>query len=172
MGFTCSLHDDLPIFLVCKPTKQLGSDLSYPTRLTSDLHTRHNSSHWEVVPYSGIGAAAHSFGGLSRQWNPESLNEYFRGIESGAPTFEREILTKNQCYDEMVMTGLRTAKGVDLRKLENMFGKDALDYCMSNAQPHIEAGRMMIEGNRILKLSKAGIFTSDDIMSDLMMATE
>lgn len=137
-----------------------------------DHHSRHNSSYWEGVPYIGIGAAAHSFDGQSRQWNPESLNEYFRGIESGAPTFEREILTKNQCYDEMVMTGLRTAKGVDLRKLENMFGKDALDYCMSNAQPHIEAGRMMIERNSMLKLSKAGIFTSDDIMSDLMMATE
>lgn len=137
-----------------------------------DHHSRHNSSYWEGVPYIGIGAAAHSFDGLSRQWNPESLNEYFRGIESGAPSFEKERLTNSQRYDEMVMTGLRTAKGVDLRKLENMFGKDALDYCMSNAQPHIEAGRMMIERNSMLKLSKAGIFTSDDIMSDLMMATE
>lgn len=137
-----------------------------------DHHSRHNSSYWEGVPYIGIGAAAHSFDGLSRQWNPESLNEYFRGIESGAPSFEKEILTNSQRYDEMVMTGLRTAKGVDLRKLEDLFGKDALNYCMSNAQPHIEAGRMMIERNSMLKLSKTGIFTSDDIMSDLMMATE
>ena len=137
-----------------------------------DHHSRHNSSYWEGVPYIGIGAAAHSFDGLSRQWNPESLNEYFRGIESGAHSFEKEILTNSQRYDEMVMTGLRTAKGVDLRKLEDLFGKDALNYCMSNAQPHIEAGRMRIEGNSMLKLSKAGIFTSDDIMSDLMMATE
>lgn len=137
-----------------------------------DHHSRHNSSYWEGVPYIGIGAAAHSFDRLSRQWNPESLNEYFRGIESGVPSFEKEILTNSQRYDEMVMTGLRTAKGVDLRKLEDLFGKDALNYCMSNAQPHIEAGRMRIEGNSMLKLSKAGIFTSDDIMSDLMMATE
>lgn len=137
-----------------------------------DHHSRHNSSYWEGVSYIGIGAAAHSFDGLSRQWNPESLNEYFRGIDSGASSFEKEILTNSQRYDEMVMTGLRTAKGVDLRKLEDLFGKDALNYCMSNAQPHIEAGRMRIEGNSMLKLSKAGIFTSDDIMSDLMMATE
>lgn len=136
------------------------------------LHSRHNSSYWEGIPYIGIGAAAHSFDGRSRQWNPESLNEYFAGIESGAPAFEKETLTDSQRYDEMVMTGLRTAKGVDLRKLIDLFGESALNFCIDNARPHIEAKRMRVTDDNRLKLCREGIFTSDDIMSDLMMATE
>lgn len=132
-------------------------------------HSRHNSSYWEGTPYLGLGAAAHSYDGHSRQWNPESLTEYLQGIESGTPVFERETLTHSQLYDEMIMTRLRTSKGLSLKTLEERFGRDKLEYCIRNAQPHIQAGRMKISNtNNTLFLTRKGIFVSDDIMSDLM----
>ncbi len=134
------------------------------------MHSRHNSSYWEGIPYLGVGAGAHSFDGNSRQWNPNSLEEYITGIVSNNPIFEKEELTPNQRYNEMVMTGLRTAKGIDLKRLETLFGKHRLEYCQNNARPHIEAGRLEIYDNtNSMRLTRNGLFVSDDIMSDLML---
>ena len=134
------------------------------------MHSRHNSSYWEGIPYLGVGAGAHSFDGNSRQWNPNSLEEYIAGIASNNPIFEKEELTPNQRYNEMVMTGLRTAKGIDLKRLETLFGKQRLEYCKNNARPHIEAGRLELNDNtNSMRLTRNGLFVSDDIMSDLML---
>lgn len=134
------------------------------------MHSRHNSSYWEGIPYLGVGAGAHSFDGNSRQWNPNSLEEYIAGIVSNNPIFEKEELTPNQRYNEMVMTGLRTAKGIDLKRLETLFGKQRLEYCKNNARPHIEAGRLELNDNtNSMRLTRNGLFVSDDIMSDLML---
>ena len=134
------------------------------------FHSRHNSSYWEGTPYLGVGAGAHSFDGRSRQWNPDSLESYFEGIESHNPIFEKEVLTSNQRYNEMVMTGLRTARGVSLKQIEILFGKHILEYCKNNARPHIEAGRLVLyDDANLMRLSRNGLFVSDDIMSDLML---
>lgn len=134
------------------------------------FHSRHNSSYWEGIPYLGIGAGAHSFDGNSRQWNPNSLEEYFEGIISHNPIFEKETLTSNQRYNEMVMTGLRTVKGINFKQLEIIFGKHRLEYCKNNARPHIEAGRLeLYNDENSMRLTRNGLFVSDDIMSDLMI---
>jgi len=35
-------------------------------------HSRHNSAYWELNPYLGVGPSAHSYDGISRQWNISS----------------------------------------------------------------------------------------------------
>ncbi len=136
-------------------------------------HSRHNSSYWDGTPYIGIGAAAHSYNGQSRQWNPSKLDVYIYSIENVEPNFEIENLTREQIYDERIMTGLRTRKGVSLNRVEEDFGTKMLEYCMHNAQPHINANKLQIttdsDGCRWLSLTNSGLFVSDDIMSDLMM---
>ena len=52
------------------------------------LHSRHNSSYWTEKQYLGCGPSAHSYNGISRQWNVASLDKYIEGISSGNPTFE------------------------------------------------------------------------------------
>lgn len=134
------------------------------------MHSRHNSSYWEGIPYLGVGAGAHSFDGNSRQWNPNSLEEYLEGITSHNPIIEKEVLTPNQRFNEMVMTGLRTAKGINLKRLETLLGEHRLEYCIKNARPHIEAGRLeLCDNTNSMRLTRNGLFVSDDIMSDLMM---
>ena len=54
--------------------------------------------------------------------------------------------------------------------LETLFGKHRLEYCKNNARPHIEAGRLEIYDNtNSMRLTRNGLFVSDDIMSDLML---
>ncbi len=178
--------------LECKQIKEIDEELSRKMYLTlierletagyeryeisnfckQGYHSRHNSAYWNSTLYIGIGAAAHSYNGRSRQCNPSSVNVYFHGIETGNPLFEVEELDDNGRYNETVMTGLRTKKGICLNEIERKFNADKRLYCTSNAHKHIEAGRLQIQttadGNEWLYLTNEGLFVSDDIMSDLM----
>ncbi|MCQ2238261.1 MAG: radical SAM family heme chaperone HemW [Bacteroidaceae bacterium] len=130
-------------------------------------HSRHNSSYWSGIPYLGCGASAHSFNTVSRQWNIASLTDYIFGIESGKPAFETEELDVSTRYNEYVMTGLRTSKGISMSLIQNRFGHHYLQYLIDQATPHILEGNLQ-KTEDCIKLSHQGIFISDGIMSDLM----
>lgn len=84
--------------------------------------SRHNSAYWAGEPYLGLGPSAHSFDGKSRKWNVSDLMRYIDDIATGNFSGESEMLSLNDRYNEYVMLGLRTAKGIDLREIENRFG--------------------------------------------------
>ena len=126
------------------------------------MQSRHNSSYWHGIPYLGVGAGAHSYDGRDRCFNPDSLAAYLSGA---SPVVER--IAENERYDEFVFTGLRTSSGINLDELEERFGGTYKDYCLANASSHISAGRLLRLGN-VLKLSRRGLFVSNDVMSDLM----
>lgn len=65
------------------------------------LHSRHNSSYWTEKQYLGCGPSAHSYNGISRQWNVASLDKYIEGISSGNPTFEVEELDLYTRYNDL-----------------------------------------------------------------------
>lgn len=83
----------------------------------------HNTSYWQNKPYLGIGPSAHSFDGVSRQWNLSNNQGYIKQINTGKDFFEQEILTKKDRYNETVMTGLRTIWGVSEQVLLNEFAE-------------------------------------------------
>lgn len=130
--------------------------------------SRHNSSYWTGLQYLGFGPSAHSFNGEARSWNISSVTDYINSINSGKLCYDSEHLSENEKYNEYILTGLRTAWGIDLIKLKQHFGDDYLSYCLENAKPYIESNKISIEQNT-MKLTSNGIFTSDGIMSDLMI---
>ena len=66
----------------------------------------------------------------------------------------------------MVLTSLRTKWGMNTGKLERLYGKELHDYCLQQAYPYIRSGKMSYECG-ILRITRSGLFVSDDIMSDL-----
>ncbi len=130
-------------------------------------YSRHNSAYWQGIPYLGCGPSAHSFDRRSREWNVASLEAYVEGVEQGKRPSEVEVLDDDTRYNEFIMTGLRTAKGVKMDDLENLFGLKKRNYCMKNAAPYIESGKLSLNKG-CLKLTQEGIFVSDGIISDLM----
>ena len=127
------------------------------------FRSRHNSSYWTDVPYTGLGAAAHSYDGHCRQWNPDALLPYLQGIEADRLAVEQDLLDDNSRYNDRVMLSLRTCEGIDLTRLS------ATDcaYLLSQSQKHLDEGLLMRSGNQ-LRLSREGLFVSDMVMSDLM----
>ena len=131
------------------------------------LHSRHNSSYWTGKKYLGCGPSAHSFNGVSRQWNVASLESYMKGVEEGELDVEVEELDLYTRYNDFVLTSIRTCWGMPLSKLRSDFGEELYRYCMRMAKPHLEQGVLEI-GEDVLRLTRKGIFVSDGIMSDLM----
>lgn len=135
------------------------------------FHSRHNTAYWQGIAYLGCGPSAHSFNGSSRQWNKASLSAYMNGIEQDTCIYETEQLDVYTRYNECVMTGLRTQKGISLKQLHDTFGMQLKDYCLRNADTYLKNGQLEIH-NEYLRLTRAGIFISDGIMSDLMYITD
>ena len=131
------------------------------------LHSRHNSSYWTEKQYLGCGPSAHSYNGISRQWNVASLDKYIEGISSGNPTFEVEELDLYTRYNDFVITHIRTQWGMPLPKLGKQYGEELYKYCLRMATPHLQQGTLEIK-NDTLKLTRKGVFISDGIMSDML----
>lgn len=138
------------------------------------FHSRHNSSYWTGAPYLGFGPGAHSYDGLrTRRANRPTLDKYIRG----PIPYDLEVLTDDELYDEAIMCGLRTSRGIALHDIEHRFGPDRLLDLMHMAEPHLAAGRLILDcaspsasssSATHLRLAESAIMISDDIMSDLM----
>ncbi len=115
-----------------------------------------------------MGPSAHSFDGEHRQWNVSSLPKYIRGVNEGKPIYEKEDIDETTKYNEYIITGLRTMGGINLDELQTKFGDDLYDNFLGIAQKYLKLNHLKREGNTIT-LTRAGIFISDGIMSDLMV---
>ena len=131
-------------------------------------HSRHNSSYWTGTPYLGLGAAAHSYDGMVRSYNPCDLREYIDRIMAGEKACEQEVLSRQERYDECVMLGLRTSRGVDAERLRHDFGDEAWHHFTNEARSHIAAGHLDVTTDGRYVLTRDGIMLSDAIIRDLM----
>lgn len=130
------------------------------------MHSRHNTSYWFGTPYLGLGPSAHSYDGVSRQWNVSSLEKYVGNAVCGRWDVELEILTQEQQYDEYVMLRLRTMWGIDLKYLKREMGERFSDYCVRQAEPLIAQGRLS-RTREFLYLTDAQMLFADVITEKL-----
>lgn len=132
----------------------------------SGFYSRNNLAYWEGKPYLGIGPSAHSYNGESRSWNVSNNSLYIRNISNGMLPSEKEILSISDKYNEYVMTRLRTSGGIDLNKVETIFGPDYLNYLLKEAELPLLAGNLMVENN-FMRVTKKGKFLTDGLAGDL-----
>ena len=130
-------------------------------------YSRHNTSYWKGIAYLGCGPSAHSFDGMTREWNVSSIDTYIKGIEEDCRAFETEYLDPTTRYNEFIITTIRTVWGTPIEKLKQMFGNEMWEYCQKMAAPYLKNGKLE-EYNGALRLTREGIFISDSIMSDLL----
>jgi oxygen-independent coproporphyrinogen-3 oxidase len=132
------------------------------------FRSKHNSSYWQGTSYLGLGPSAHSFNGLSRQWNVANNSLYIQSLLKSEVPFELETLTNKQQLNEYIMTSLRTMEGLSLRKVEYDFGKEMFNYIIKTAQPYIIEKHLEID-NEFLKTTQGGKLLADGIASDLFV---
>ena len=127
----------------------------------------HNSSYWSGEPYLGIGPSAHSFKGLERRWNIANNIRYAQGVSTGKnEVYELEELSISDRWNELVMTGLRTRRGIDLNQLSRLTDKPIEELFPAEWKEHESS--LVKEGNR-LSLHPASWHKADGIASDFFM---
>jgi oxygen-independent coproporphyrinogen-3 oxidase len=106
------------------------------------FESKHNSRYWDRTPYLGLGPGAHSFslfdGGSTsvahvekRRWNkPDG-------------TFGEETLTESDAYNELLMTALRTTRGLAIAQVPEKY-KERLHRGM---QPYVDCGWIVLKDN-------------------------
>lgn len=137
--------------------------------------SKHNTSYWQGKSYLGIGPSAHSFNGKQRSWNVSNNTMYIKSIQDNTLPSKVETLSKQDRYNEYLMTGLRTIWGVSLNKIGTDFGIDFKEHLIASAKKFINQELLIIEdckteqGISILKPTKKGKFLIDGIASDLFI---
>lgn len=129
--------------------------------------SRHNSSYWNFTPYLGLGAAAHSFDGTTRRYNPSSIKEYIDKLSNGNTAYIEEHLELWERYDEEVMVRLRTSEGLNTQLIAKSYGEDVYNKLLTKAKFFIEQNRLTLNGNNLI-LTPSGVMMSDNIIRDLM----
>ena len=125
----------------------------------SGFQSQHNIDCWNQEEYIGVGIAASSFIENKRYSNISNLEEYMDNIESGMPNKNLildEVLDFESKMNEFMMLGLRTIKGVNIKKFEQKFKiNPIIKYCKILEKLNHE-GLIEIDANNI-KLSNKGI---------------
>lgn len=121
----CAMYD-----LLCSRSREAGfghyeiSNFAQP-----GLEARHNSAYWDMTPYLGLGPGAHSFDGRVRRYVPADLKTYLAAPEKVAKVEEE---TDAERHNDVVMTALRTARGLDaalLNDSEHAYAEANLSRC-------------------------------------------
>lgn len=134
------------------------------------MRSQHNSSYWNLTPYLGIGAAAHSYDGSNiRSSNPLHLIKYIETIERGDLPVIRERLSPEERYNDYAMLRLRTSEGINLLEVERIFGASLRQYTEDTAQQFIANGQLAYNSDmQSLHLTTQGIIVSNMVMSEFM----
>ncbi len=130
--------------------------------------SRHNSSYWQGKTYLGLGPSAHSFNGVSRQWNVANNAKYSAGWlgDTGETLVEKEDLTSIQQLNEYIMISLRTMEGSSLSTVAKRFGSQRAEELWRRAEKHIKDGKIKSSPETLI-LTQEGKLLADGIAADL-----
>jgi oxygen-independent coproporphyrinogen-3 oxidase len=113
--------------------------------------SRHNLKYWRLEPYVGFGADAHSFDGVTRTQNGESLDDYLAGRgHSASPA----------ASDEHLFIGLRLTNGIrpdpaEWRRFEQPIRR------------FLDTGLLETDGD-LLRLTNRGVLLSNEVFQEFL----
>jgi oxygen-independent coproporphyrinogen-3 oxidase len=137
-------------------------------------HAVHNQHYWSGLPYWGIGPGAHGFDGTLRYANVANNPKYIRALSRASSTTdlpcETEALSPTDRYNESLMTGLRTARGIDLNALESRFGLRP-DVTEPEAwKRYLNQGILKEVGSGVYRMAEPYWVMADAIAAELFVA--
>lgn len=129
------------------------------------LHSKHNSSYWDGIPFLGVGPSAHSFDGSNRFFNVANNALYLKDISQNKLPITKETLQTANLLNERILTGMRTAKGLNLDIISTIGGSKALSTILKEKA---KLSNYWFEpSNTHLILSKTGKLFADYIAQSL-----
>lgn len=136
------------------------------------FRSRHNLKYWRREPYLGFGAGAHSFDGATRWANVHDSARYVACIEQGtSPREQIETVTPEQALEEEFFLGLRQLEGIDLGRIEALYGDNGLRYRVASLRDRIRdlarQGLVELDGTR-MRLQPSRLTVSNEVFVALL----
>ena len=136
----------------------------------NEAYSKHNTSYWQNKKYLGVGPSAHSFDGVSRQWNLRNNAQYVKAVNTETSFFEKEDLSEIDRYHEYLITSLRTMWGAELSYIENSFSEHIASHFTNKSQ--ILNTSIIDMSHNSLKIKPDFLFQSDEVVRELMVDFE
>jgi len=139
----------------------------------ANQYALHNTNYWKQVNYIGIGPSAHSFNGHSRQWNIANNALYIKALQSPDSHFyTEEQLSRENRFNEYIMTSLRTQWGINLEYIEETFDGTYISHLLSHLKnsSYVKDVHYVIKQNCIILLEK-GKLLADGFAADLFLTS-
>ena len=134
------------------------------------FESRHNQKYWQLRPYLGLGAGAHSYNGIQR-WANESVVEKYQEIvaRKESPIATNKKLSTVEQVEEFFFLGLRQKGGVDLAQARRQWGKAALGPWETRIAAMHEDGLVIRQMDRIF-LPEDAYLVSNEIFQEFLLA--
>lgn len=128
----------------------------------------HNKNYWNKTHYLGVGPSAHSYNGVSRQWNVKNNAIYCNKIKRNETFYELETLTYKNIINEYILTSLRTFNGLDLNFISDSITDFEYIQFISELR-QLEKSGFFTSKDNMLKLNEKGMLFADSISSQLFL---
>ena len=126
--------------------------------------SRHNSLYWNLGEYIGFGAAAHSFYGGARFYNPNDVDEYLSSSKNGDnSSYESDV---DIAY-EYAMLKLRTKDGFSLSEYKSRFGV-SFTKGKEDILHRLEREGLITLSNGKIALTERGFYLSNSILIEIL----
>jgi putative oxygen-independent coproporphyrinogen III oxidase len=133
------------------------------------FESRHNLKYWQLKPYAGVGAGAHSFDGRHRWANDERTEAYAAAVRAGkSPLAECRSLAWREQMEEFFFLGLRQCDGIDLEDARLRWGADSVAPWAGTISELTRGGWLERRDGR-LSLADRAYLVSNEIFQEFLL---
>ena len=174
----CDERTVLEYQALCERMLTLGWDHYETSNWASPLptgghhHAMHNSAYWVGVPYLGLGPGAHGHHDEIRYANVSNNPRYLQALGKGLLLQEEEVLTPRDRYNESLMTGLRTARGIHPESLRTNWGKSPEEVDVMAWKKALEQGALIPSEEGRYRIPEPLWITGDQVSASLFWLDE
>ncbi len=148
--------------ILCEDTANAGYTHYEISNFALPGHTAvHNSHYWDMTPYIGLGPGAHSWDGHTRRVNAPNLTRYLKNLAAKRTAYVIEDESDADRVNDMIFTALRTDKGLDTRRLPELFRHE-----FESLAAHCRD--LVYEGTTV-RIPQSKWLVSDAIIRDLLV---
>jgi oxygen-independent coproporphyrinogen-3 oxidase len=134
------------------------------------FESRHNQKYWQLAPYVGLGAGAHSFDGAHRWANEANPKLYGEKLASNAsPVAEVRSLSPVEQLEEFFFLGLRQREGVNLLLAARRWGSERVNSWRERINTLARDG-WLEEANGRIWLTERAYLVSNEIFQEFVVA--
>ncbi len=131
--------------------------------------SRHNRRYWQLKPYVGLGAGAHSFDG-ERRWANETDPELYQQQldRDDSPIGEIHALSPAEQVEEFFFLGLRERRGVDLALARKRWGRDRITRLEGRISALVQDGWLERCDDQV-RLREQALLVSNEIFQEFLV---